>query len=329
MKKLIALLLALCMIACLFAACGEAEDPTDPPETDPAPTNNDPVDDPTDAPTDAPTEDEGGEDGPDEYENRVLYHTPVLDGVLDDEYSLSYHFDCPQYSETVPGYEDQPNAFSNRATVYVLWDGAYVYFAVEIYDNDMMARDPAYLIWQNEIGDVNPYYNDSAELWYSFELAEPESRTDVKKLCYDAYGQGEGPFSAINEGIYSNHFNQSAAAAKYVLDYDPDDEEGFCDRSVIEFKIPAKSESNIELREGDPIYFAVQINDIAEATPDELIAAGYNPIGFTPNPDDMEGIGSGFTYTYGRAPSFYPLDGELNGYSMGTLTTITPASLAE
>ena len=286
---------------------------------------------PTDEqPTAEQPTDEGGEEGPglDEYENAVLWHTPVLDGELDEEYYLSYNFEVEQFSNLQAGVEDS-NAYSNRSHVYVLWDGEYVYFAVELYDDDMLAREPEYLVWVDEIGDINPWCNDVAEIWYSFELTVPEDITDVNKLCYDAYGQGEGPFSSVGEGIYSKHFNQSAAAAKLELGYDPEDEEGFCDRSVIEFKIPAKSEGDDELAEGDPIYFAVQINDIKEATFEELMAAGYNPIGFTPDPNDMEGIGSGFTYTYGRAPSFYPLDGELNGYSMGTLTTITPASLGE
>ena len=277
--------------------------------------------------TEAPTEDVGGEDGPalDEFENPVLYHTPVLDGVLDDEYLLSYHFDCPQYSETVPGYEDQPNAFSNRATVYTLWDGAYVYFAVELYDDDMIARDPAYLIWQDKVGDTNPYYNDSAEIWFCFEGYEPESITDVRKLSYDAYGNGEGPFSAIYQGIYSNHFMQSAAAAKAEIGYDPDDEEGFCDRSVIELKIPAKTESSSELYEGDPIYFSVQINDIAKATAEELTEAGLDPDNL--DPTVMEGIGTGYTFTYSRAAQqHFPKDGELNGYAMGTLTDIPAAA---
>ena len=284
----------------------------------------------TEAPsTEAPSTDEGGEEGPglDEYENAVLWHTPVLDGVLDEEYYSSYNFAVEQFSNLQAGVED-PNAYSNRSHVYVLWDGEYVYFAVELYDDDMLAREPEYLVWVDEIGDINPWCNDVAEIWYSFEGTVPE-KGGVKKLCYDAYGQGEGPFSSVGEGIYSNHFEQSAAAAKLELGYDPEDEEGFCDRSVIEFKIPAKTEIGDELAEGDPIYFAVQINDIKEATPEELMAAGYNPINFTPNPDDMEGIGSGYTYTYGRASGFYPLDGELNGYSMGTLTTFTPASLAE
>ena len=189
----------------------------------------------------------------------------------------------------------------------------------------MIARSKEYTQWADEMDDINPYYNDCAEVWFCFELMEPESITDVRKICYDAFGVGDGPFSAISEGIYSEHFLASSAAAKAEPGYAPDDEQGYKDRAVIEFKIPAKMESGDNLVEGDFICYSIQINDIWPATDDDLIAGGFDPETFVPV--EEEGIRSGFKHVYSRARVFFPKDGELNGYAKGTLTMITPAEV--
>ena len=187
----------------------------------------------------------------------------------------------------------------------------------------MIARSKEYTQWADEMDDINPYYNDCAEVWFCFELMEPESITDVRKICYDAFGVGDGPFSAISEGIYSEHFLASSAAAKAEPGYAPDDEQGYKDRAVIEFKIPAKMESGDYLIEDDPIYFSMQVNDIRPATDAELIAGGFDPETFVPV-EEEEGLRSGYKHTYTRARTVFPDESGLNGYAMGILTTVAP-----
>ena len=222
--------------------------------------------------------------------------------------------------------------------MYVLWDGEFIYIAIEIYDDDLIERSKAYTQWEDAKGDTNPYYNDGAEIWYCFEQRPPESMKDVKKACYDAYGVGDGPFSSASEAIYSNHFFETKVAATANANYDPEAEDGLIGRSVIEFKIPAKMEDGSELWAGDEIYFAVQLNDIAEASVEELKARfDKNPNDFPKdfdpaNPEtyvDESGIKSGYVHTWTRARTQFLADGELNGYCMATLTEIVPESAAE
>ncbi len=267
-----------------------------------------------------------------EYENPVLFHTPTLDGVLDPEYKKSYHFDNEQYTELFMFDENGDpiyNAYSNRSTTYILWDGDYIYVAVERWDDDLIERTKAYTQEPNAKKDVNPWYNETCEVWYVFDMIEEWSAlTDMRKVSYDACGIGDGPFSAISEGVYSIHFSQCDAAAKAYLNENPEDEEGLVHLSVLEFKIPAKTEDGRELLVDDFIWIAIQVDDLAYATDDELIAKGYDPETFEPN-ELASDISSGYTTTYTRARNVYPKDGENGGFGRGNLTDIRPSQVAD
>jgi len=169
-----------------------------------------------------------------------------------------------------------------------------------------MSRGLPYIQSVNDKKDNNPYANDCVEVWYSFEGYAPTSSATVRKICYDAMGVGEHPFSAMSEGIYSDHFSDSSAKATYQHGYDPAAE--YSDRAIIEFKIPAKYEGGDDLLvEDDRIYFALQINDIN---------AGADNLDVTP-------AECGHTWTRGR--TVFPDDnGSMGGYFEGYLTLVTP-----
>ena len=218
----------------------------------------------------------------------------------------------------------EPNSFTNRSTTYILWDGQFIYIAVEYWDNDLIARTKAYTQNPNSNGDINPYYNDCAEIWYNFESGSaPTWDNHMRKIGYDAYGVADNPFSSESEGLYSEWFLNCDAAAATTPDYDPAAEDGFTDRAVLEFKIPAKTEGGNSLIADNYIYLSVQINDISEATDDELLEKGFDPESFEPDPL-ASGIASGYVHYWTRARAQYPSGSKMNGYRKATLTEVEP-----
>ena len=76
-----------------------------------------------------------------------------------------------------------------EADAYVIWDGDWIYFMVEVTDNTLGTRSPAYII-----NTPNAYQNDAVDLWYNFEQ-NFTSNTSQMKVGADAFGlrkAGEG-----------------------------------------------------------------------------------------------------------------------------------------
>lgn len=268
-----------------------------------------------------------------EYENPILFHTPKLDGVIDEEYYKSYHFDNGQFTHTIASLKDEDgnpiyDAYTNRSTTYILWDEDYIYVAVERWDDDLIARTKAYTEAANPSnGDINPWYNDAVEVWFVFDMTYPTKDKDMKKISYDCCGVGDGPYSAIAEGVYSNWFLECAVASTHEFNANPDDEQGYCDRTVLEFKIPAKTESGDPLYEEDFIFIAIQSDDLEVATDEEIIAKGFDPDNLD---ETASSLASGYKTTWTRARTVFPTeDGENGGFGKGYLTMIKPSQVAD
>ena len=170
---------------------------------------------------------------------------------------------------------------------------------------------------------MNPWYHETAEVWYTFEKQYPTKTADLCKVGYDAFGLGDAPFTAVSEGTYPYYFPQCEVVATYTENACPDDERGLVHKSVVEFKIPARTRAGEALQTGDAIFVAIEIDDLAYATNEELIAKGYDPEHFIPN-ELASDISSGYTCTWTRARTVLPKEGDSGGYAKAILTRTPP-----
>ena len=169
----------------------------------------------------------------------------------------------------------------NAATAkfYAVWDGVYVYIAIEVTDSTNYARTAAYT------SKPNPWINDSVELYYHFGgdnvpdmSAVRETYPTYKGIVRDS-ATGEGGFTALgaqkshyfapNPADYTQPYVQCAVQGRGIGD----------NTYVIEYKLPAKTETYTgtpgatgdqafktyageNLVAGDFIYLAYQIDDL-------------------------------------------------------------------
>ena len=204
-----------------------------------------------------------------EWEEDVVYkHTAVLDGKLDDAYLLSHSFSTDYLRD---GKE------TSRHTAYVLWDGEWIYVCVVIDENDLISRGEGYINAIDKNGNNNPWANDAVDLWYAFNGVIPDTKDKTWKVGYDMMGVGSGPITEPSAGIDSDHFADCAAKATYTKNFNPNDADGYVDRAIVEFKLPAKAEGSDDLLQADDeVWFAVQINDIADGEGDPDPANSYS-----------------------------------------------------
>lgn len=142
--------------------------------------------------------------------------------------------------------EDQAN---NNANFSIAWDGEFVYVYARVYDPTVLTRGKAYCE-----GIVNPWQNDSVEVYYCFNVEPSENTRQVVKI--DAYG-------------YRKYSDDGSNGAEY-----PEMSKWFADIEVVHaqapeadsyyaiFKIPAKQEDGTALTVGDVGAFSEQINDL-------------------------------------------------------------------
>ena len=135
----------------------------------------------------------------------------VIDGYMDDAYQ-KYSLVDGKYINAVPFFVDKTgeyvtdggsgadkNNFKNtsfwqdpetkerewpdtEADTYVIWDGEWIYFMVEVTDNTLGTRSAAYVI-----NTPNAYQNDTVEFWYNFEQNHT-AVTNKMKVGIDAFG---------------------------------------------------------------------------------------------------------------------------------------------
>ena len=154
---------------------------------------------------------------------------------------------------------------TNTATAYVIWNGATIYFLVEVTDATLGGRSFNYI--KNTI---NAYLNDTVELFYNFEK-EWTSDSNRMKIGIDALGVRRFGDSAVQTGsnlasrTMSTWFDDIEFATKVLMDDGTwtsvnraDTEEltrkdtgavitldQIADKYRVEFAIPAKTEAPI------------------------------------------------------------------------------------
>ena len=156
------------------------------------------------------------------------------------------------------------------AKFYAVWDGAYVYIAIEVTDTTAYARSADYT------AQPNPWINDCVDLYYSFggdavpDVSNVSETYPTYKAVVRDSATGAQGFSAI-KSQQSHYFNDIVCnvTGREVTNNDT---------YIIEYKFPAKSESwsgtpgadfktqeGSALASGDFIYLAYQLNDLMGA----------------------------------------------------------------
>ena len=87
-----------------------------------------------------------------EHNEKVLKHTPVIDGKIDAAYMQSYHIDhewkedtCWALGKFEPNEEGVTSyGWDTQATSYFLWDDECIYIAVKVNDDDFGVIDDAH-----------------------------------------------------------------------------------------------------------------------------------------------------------------------------------------
>ncbi len=215
----------------------------------------------------------------------ILFFTPKLDGLLDDEYLKSAYY---VGARTLYGTTAAP---TTEDFLYFLWDGEHFYTCAIVYDDDIVTRGEKYV---NEAANENPYCNDAIELWYTFDGYIPSGSSMVNKACLDAFGKKL--YSFAQEGLLSNNFDDiEYAATLHINEENPENSYYIC-----EFKFPCMNEFGEFLDVDSIVYFSSQVNDIKYGLDDIVI-----------DEQNLMGQGAGAEITLG-----YAYD-----YASGQLTT--------
>ena len=99
------------------------------------------------------------------------------------------------------------------ADAWLLWDGEYIYMMVEVSDKTLAYRNPYYVK-----NNVNPWLNDSVELYFNFEQSSSDT-VNKKKLAFDALGQRLFSNTIARYGEAPTHLAEMDAAARSALGY--------------------------------------------------------------------------------------------------------------
>ena len=276
-------------------------------------------------------ETQGGSTSGEPEDGEVLFFSPTLDGLLDDEYLKSAIYVGVR---TLSGRDKAP---TTEDFVYFLWDGDYFYACAIVYDDDIVTRGEKYV---NEAVNENPYCNDAIELWYTFDGDIPTGHAMVEKACLDAFGYKL--FSSAHEGVLSNNFSDiEYAATRHIDEENPEKSYYIC-----EFKFPCMNEFGEALDVDSTVYFATQVDDIKYGLDDTVIdvdnkmgqgAGASILLGYADDyasgerwndgwihPNSPENSLVGFCWSNGR--NYYPdLDtGDMKGYIELVLVETTP-----
>ncbi len=142
--------------------------------------------------------------------------------------------------------EDQTN---NRGTFSVAWDGEFIYVYAQIYDPTVLTMGADYCN-----ANVNPWQNDSVEIYYCFNATPSANTRKVVKL--DAYGYRKYSDDGSNGAAYPE---MSAFFADITVTHK---QAPAADMYHIIFKIPAKTEDGVAAVTADTLAMSEQINDL-------------------------------------------------------------------
>ncbi len=171
----------------------------------------------------------------------VMKATPVIDGVLDEEYKTSavyalenLHF----YTWGNKGHGDDVDA-----TTYFLWDDNYFYVAAVVTDTDIFS-----LVDKELIG--NPWQNDSCEFWF----------VDEYDVTYKINCAADGYFFLGGDGSGHTYWDFDSMLMQAKIDGDT-----YC----VEAAMPIEN-----CVEGRTIMFGLQVNDIIDINGSSGSASG-------------------------------------------------------
>ena len=176
------------------------------------------------------------------------------------------------------------------ATLYLAWDGDFVYVYAEVKDAHVVSHGKSYC--QNR---ANPYENDGVEIWYGIA-------GDFNKVCLDAfgyklYGAGEGNsqtsayinkcksasklmtsdgylaesvFNAWNGAIVTQQMSKDAGITGYTVEFSfaAYEEPMLSDGEELK---DDKSNWGKKLTTGQIFSLSIQLDDISETASDEIV----------------------------------------------------------
>lgn len=156
----------------------------------------------------------------------------TVDGARDAAYDnaaflpLNPHKQADTEAEAL---DDDPNHFGSTtsgeryktkttAKAYMVWDGDFVYFLIEVSDKTVSGRNEFYVK-----AIENAYLNDAVELFYTFEQTQASSRNNTK-VGMDAAGLAKYSVSRTRGigGGRSTHYAEIQAEAQCALMYSED-----------------------------------------------------------------------------------------------------------
>ncbi len=213
-------------------------------------------------------------------DKQVLKYTAQIDGKLDAAYLSSASYETAYYKDddsvdptencilrvVIDNVKDTSYVMPS-ATVYMLWDGDYIYACSVVYDPTDNFRSNDYCNW------ANPWINDGFEFYYFFGgYAQPiipesaDTYPTYKTISIDSYARVK---TAI-ELQRSYFYNQ----VEVVGTQTPDGQGGVT--YTLEYKFPAigetfdgigteitKTPNEEKIKAGEFAYIAIQINDLA------------------------------------------------------------------
>ena len=148
--------------------------------------------------------------------------------------------DVKSYSKAGANVEEKIYCKGNLSFA---WDGKFIYVACDVYDPTLMTRDDAYFL-----NEINPAYNDTFELYYSFNKYPEKSTRKIAKI--DAFGRRVFAAKSGEKSAYFNEITFTHKMSKEANSY------------YIIYKIPAMTEAGIEMKAGDCAAVSNQINDL-------------------------------------------------------------------
>ncbi len=167
-------------------------------------------------------------------------------------------------------------------TLYMAWDGDFIYFCAEIDDDVVVSQGKDYCSIDN------PYENDGVEIWYAINGR-------YSKLCLDAMGYhlyvGSGSPSQYLNYLSENKMYKTSVKGATI---DPTNEQprviegatGY----IVEYALPAYNEPTVEinadnplgatpgsanwgekLRRGDRVYISLQVDSVSAVADQQAI----------------------------------------------------------
>lgn len=165
----------------------------------------------------------------------------------------------------IPAYGNYADPTTVKADTWMVWDGAYIYLLIEVYDTTLTCRNDAYVR-----KGIDSYFNDAIELWYCFEqdasLTQNRTRVGLASAGDNVEGMPRGgakyalprsEYKGTVTGIgggRSTHFDEIKYAVRnYIYDANAGKDLTGLDAAgveapsyTIELKIPAKTEGKAD-----------------------------------------------------------------------------------